>query len=81
MSNPEIPPDAIPVETTYPLFECPKGHRQWGSGETQAKNNYDGKIVSSGATCTQCWLASIGEQFPTRKIGDAPVPKELAGEG
>lgn len=69
--------EAIPVETTYPLFECPKGHKQWGSGETQSKNNYDGAIVSSGAVCIACWLASIGERFPTSKVAEAPLPKEL----
>jgi hypothetical protein len=69
--------EAFPVETTYPLFECPKGHRQWGSGETKARNNYDGAIVSSGPLCTACWMDSLGAQFPTVQIGEAPLPKDL----
>lgn len=66
MDEPQV--EAVPVETTYPLFRCPQGHEQRGSGETQARNNQTGKIVSSGAVCTECWLASLGVQFPTSEV-------------
>lgn len=71
----DIQVEAFPVETVYDLYECPKGHRQRGSGETIARNDEfpegrdaAGALVSTGEVCITCYMYSMRGQFPTSKV-------------
>jgi hypothetical protein len=60
--------EVVPVETTYPLFRCPQGHEQRGSGETVSTNFQTGQRVTSGPVCIECWLPSLGAAYPTSEV-------------
>ena len=64
----DIKVEVTPEPTTWPLFKCPRGHEQRGSGETKGRNYQTGRIVGSGPVCTECWLPSLGERFPTFEV-------------
>ena len=66
----DIQVEVTPEETKFPLYRCPRGHEQRGSGETKGKNWQTGRVVNSGPVCTECWLPSLGERFPTFKVSD-----------
>ena len=63
--------EAFPVEYTAPLFRCPKGHEQRGSGETTATfwQAHGKATVSSGPVCVECWLTKHGQLYPTLEVG------------
>lgn len=60
--------EVYPVPTEYPLYECPQGHRQRGSGETTAKNAEFPDGVSTGEVCIQCFILSQVGLFPTKRV-------------
>lgn len=69
MEDKDVMIEAFPVETTWPLFRCPKGHEQRGSGETVSTNYQTGKKVTTGPVCLECWLTSMGAAYPTTEVG------------
>lgn len=67
IETPEV--EVIPEPTVFELYRCRVGHEQRGSGETVATNEGFGS-VSTGPMCVQCWMASLGKRFRTKKVSE-----------
>lgn len=67
-----------PRPTEYPLYVCPKGHKQAGSGETVATNPEFPNGVSTGPVCVACYILDQVGKYPTAKMEAPAEPADQA---